>query len=121
MQRALRRVIGHIAAGTPQQRVVLLACHRLAKTEFFWRHGGLRCEKLIVRWVEPLRNPSPHQPNAEHGRMGHFLSPNKAPSSSQCPAQSSGKIPSRTMRWNDEYGQSLTQPTRPCLTGLKWM
>ena len=29
--------------------------------------------------------------------------------------------PSRTIRWKDEYSQSITRPTWPCLTGLKCM
>jgi hypothetical protein len=32
-----------------------------------------------------------------------------------------GIVPSFIMRRNDEYGQSLTRDTSPCLTGLIWM
>jgi len=43
------RVIGHIAAGVRATTRRPPACHRLAKTELFWRMGKPRCEKVDCR------------------------------------------------------------------------
>ena len=58
VQYTLRRMVGHISARTAQQRVILLARRRLAKTEFGRHERALLVLCSIVGWVEPLRNPS---------------------------------------------------------------